>query len=181
MPRKSEILFQKRGWLAVLARRIKYVDVNSSVKFRCSAVVVLAVLCNAILRCYNQGPNRSHGADMFDFSLPQAIAVLPIEPHDFQAPSAPLDQSVSLLHANVQAYGYTSEAPTPPKLFTNIQANYVAGDIPAPPPSPKLSIDTLANYSGIDNPAPPPSPKLSIDTLASYSGGDNPQPPPPSQ
>jgi hypothetical protein len=152
MPRKSEILFQKRGWLAVLARRIKYVDVNYSVKFRCSAVVALAVLCNAISRCYNQGPNRSHGADMFDFSLPPATAVLPIEPHDFQAPS---------LHPNAQVYGYTSDSP--------------------PPPSPKLSIDTLANYSGIDNPQPPPSPKLSIDTLASYSGIDNPAPPPPSQ
>jgi hypothetical protein len=152
MPRKSEILFQKRGWLAVLARRIRYVDVNSSVKFRCSAVVVLAVLFNAILHCYNQGPNRSHGADMFDFSLPQAIAVLPIEPHDFQAPS---------LHTNAQVYENITDSP--------------------PLPSPKLSIDTLANYSVGDFPAPPPSPKLSIDILANYLPGDNPSPPPPSQ
>jgi hypothetical protein len=51
---------------------------------------------------------------MYDFSLPPATAVLPIDAHDFSAPSTPTNHPGSSLHIDIQANILPTDNPPPP-------------------------------------------------------------------
>jgi hypothetical protein len=81
---------------------------------------------------------------MFDFSLPPVAAVLPVEAHDFLAPSVPNDHLAS-------------------SLFATAQTNYLPDQDPPPKPTIIIIVSSNAKISPDDGPYPPPTTKMKND------------------
>ncbi len=77
---------------------------------------------------------------MFDFSLPPATGVLPIEGHDLLAPTMPINHFSTLVYALTRtSYSGTDSPalPQPATKYTIMQANLLPDGYPLPPPPTK--------------------------------------------
>jgi hypothetical protein len=129
---------------------------------------------------------------MLDFSLPPAIAVLPIEGHDVVPSNLPHAPAHSVV--TQQVFGIEGDTPPPqPKLvgpadtIVTLQVFLMNGDTPQPPPpsnliAPAPTVVTQQVFLLEGDTPPPPrlnAPTTTIVTLQVFSIiGDTPPPPP---